>query len=99
MPVRRKDHHAQLLATPASRTRFVTRFGVSVLKVVATIDTPISHHGAARPEVKNSAVLDPARRARRIAGMNEIAIETTTMIQSRGMSRIAARAQYFRCSR
>ena len=34
-----------------------------MLKVVATIDTPISHHGAARPEVKNSAVLDPARRA------------------------------------
>ena len=38
---------------------FVTRFGVSVLNVVATIETPTSHHGAARPEVKNSAVLDP----------------------------------------
>ena len=44
---------------------------MSVLKVVATIDTPISHHGAARPEVKNSAVLDPARRASHTAGTNE----------------------------
>jgi len=31
-------------------------WGVSVLNVVATIEMPISHHGAARPEVKNSAV-------------------------------------------
>jgi hypothetical protein len=29
--------------------------------VVATIDTPMSHPEAERPEVKNSAVLDPAR--------------------------------------
>ena len=57
MPVSRNAHQAQLAATPPSRTRLVTRFGVSVLNVVATIDTPISHHGAARPEVKNSAVL------------------------------------------
>ena len=64
MPVSRNAHHSQLSATPRSRTRFVTRFGVSVLNVVATIETPISHHGAARPEVKNSAVLDPARRIR-----------------------------------
>jgi hypothetical protein len=54
-----------------------------VLKVVATIDTPINHHGADRPEVKNSAVLEPARLASRTAGRNEIAIETTTMTQSR----------------
>ena len=47
MPVSRKAHHTQLDATPPSRTRLVTRFGVSVLKVVATIDTPISHQGAA----------------------------------------------------
>jgi hypothetical protein len=61
----------------------VTRFGVSVLKVVATIDTPINHHGADRPEVKNSAVLEPARLASRTAGKNEIAIDKTTMTQSR----------------
>ena len=54
----------------------MTRFGVSVLKVVATIETPISHHGAERPEVKNSAVLDPARRASSTAGMKDTTIET-----------------------
>src|SRR5436309_8042375 len=82
MPVSRNAHHAQLFATPPSRTKFVTRFGVSVLNVVATIDTPISHHGAARPDVKNSAVLRPARPIRIIAGTNEMTMETTTMIQS-----------------
>ena len=82
MPVSRNAHHTQLPATPPSRTRLVTRFGVSVLKVVATIETPISHHGAARPEVKNSAVLDPARRASKTAGTNERTIETATMTQS-----------------
>src|SRR3954466_15300298 len=83
MPVSRNAHHAQLFATPPTRTKFVTRFGVSVLNVVATIDTPMSHHGAARPDVKNSAGLRPARRARRIAGKNEIAIEITTIAQSK----------------
>src|SRR5688572_5042484 len=88
MPVSRKDHQTQLFATPFSRTRLVTRLGVSVLKVVATIDTPTSHQGAARPEVKNSAVLDPARRARRIAGRNETQIEPTMMNQSSGTRRM-----------
>src|SRR5437867_7647134 len=83
MPVSRNDHHSQLFATPFSRTMLVTRFGVSVLNVVATIETPSSHHGAARPEVKNSAVLDPPRRARRTAGRNETAIDKATMTQSR----------------
>src|SRR5450759_1398773 len=82
MPVRRKAHQTQLDATPPSRTRFVTRLGVSVLKVVATIDTPISHHGAARPDVKNSAVLLPARRAIQSAGMNEATIDTATIVKS-----------------
>jgi hypothetical protein len=81
--VSRNAHHIQFDAMPPSRTRFVTRFGVSVLNVVATIDTPISHHGAARPEVKNSAVLDPARRASSSAGTKDSAMEATTMIQSR----------------
>src|SRR5205085_11923089 len=82
IPVRRNAHHAQLLATPPTRTKLVTKFGVSVLKVVATIDTPMSHHGAARPEVKNSAVLRPARLISMIAGAKEMAIETRTMSQS-----------------
>ena len=37
----------------------VTRFGVSLLNVVATIDRPASHHGTERPEAKNSDVLLP----------------------------------------
>jgi hypothetical protein len=57
-----------------------------VLNVVATIDTPMSHHGAARPEVKNSAVLDPARRASHRAGANEIATDAATMVQSSDVS-------------
>ena len=86
MPVSKNAHHAQFDATPPSRTRFVTRFGVSVLNVVATMETPISHHGAARPDVKNSEVLDPARRISRIAGTNDTTIETRTMVQSRVVS-------------
>src|SRR3954470_7068722 len=82
IPVSRNDHHSQFSATPRSRTRFVTRFGVSVLKVVATIETPTSHHGAARPEVKNSAVLDPARLAKKIAGRNEMTILMPMIVQS-----------------
>ena len=61
MPVSKNDHHNQLSATPFSRTMLVTKFGVSVLNVVATIEIPTSHHGAARPAVKNSSVLEPAR--------------------------------------
>jgi hypothetical protein len=38
---------------------------VSVLKVVATIEMPTSHQGAARPDVKNSVVLVPAAWRRR----------------------------------
>src|SRR5690349_9615635 len=87
MPVSRNAHHNQFPATPLVRTMFVTRFGVSVLNVVATIDTPMSHHGAARPDVKNSAVLEPARRASTTAGMNETTMESATMIQSRDVRR------------
>src|SRR5437762_11476324 len=90
MPVRRNAHQTQLAATPPTRTKLVTRFGVSVLNVVATMETPISHHGAARPEVKNSAVFCPARRAIHSAGIKETKIETATMIQSNEVSRTAA---------
>src|SRR5438105_13760807 len=83
MPVSRNAHHSQLFATPCSRTRFVTRLGVSVENVVATIEIPISHQDAARPDVKNSAVLDPARRARISAGAKQTTIDATTISQSR----------------
>ena len=49
---------------PSLRTMSVTRLGVSVLNVVATIETPISHHGADRPEAKNSVMFLLARRAK-----------------------------------
>src|SRR6266496_4441215 len=82
MPVKRNDHQSQLSATPFSRTILVTRFGVSVEKVVATIETPMSHHGADRPDVKNSAVFRPARLIRNTAGRNDTTIDTTTIAQS-----------------
>src|SRR5262249_44581230 len=91
MPVKRNDHQSQLSATPCSRTMFVTRLGVSVENVVATMETPTSHHGAALPDVKNSAVLFPARRKKKIAGRNEITTEAATIPQSRLVSCIAGR--------
>ena len=63
MPVSTKAHQTQLPATPEVRTMSVTRLGVSLLKVVATIDSPASHQGTARPDAKNSVVLLPPRRA------------------------------------
>ena len=48
-PVSAKAHQTQLPATPLRRTMSVTRLGVSLLKVVATMDRPASHQGTARP--------------------------------------------------
>ena len=61
----------------------VTRFGVSLLKVVATIDRPASHQGTARPEAKNSDVLLPARLPKNSAGTKQTSSEIRTMTQSR----------------
>ena len=72
MPVSRNDHQSQLSATPLSRTMLVTRFGVSVLKVVATIEMPTSHHGAARPDVKNFRCCSRRPCAKKIAGRKEM---------------------------
>ena len=58
----------QLPATPLRRTMSVTRFGVSLLNVVATIESPASHHGTERPDAKNSDVLLPARLPKNSAG-------------------------------
>ncbi len=55
---------------------------MSVLNVVATIDTPTSHQGAARPDVKNSDVLDPARRQKNNAGRNETPMLAAMITQS-----------------
>ncbi len=64
MPVMANAHQTQFWLTPSVRTRSVTRFGVSVEKVVATIDVPSSHQGNWRPDRKNSSVPPDARRAK-----------------------------------
>src|SRR6185437_10029200 len=63
-------------------TMSVTRFGVSLLNVVATIDRPASHHGTARPEAKNSVVLRPARRPKNSAGAKHRRSDARTTTQS-----------------
>jgi hypothetical protein len=78
----------------------VTRLGVSVLKVVATMEMPISHHGTARPEVKNSAVFFPARRAKKIAGRKQTARERAmirTSIEVRFMSGLRNSLRFAGC--
>jgi hypothetical protein len=40
----------------------VTKLGVSVEKVVATIEVPSNHQGIFRPDRKKEALLAPARR-------------------------------------
>ena len=77
-----KAHHTQLPATPLRRTMSVTRLGVSLLKVVATIESPASHQGTERPEAKNSEVLLPARFPKKSAGTKQIRRQTTAMTQS-----------------
>ena len=61
IPVNKNAHHLQLPETPCVRTISVTRLGVSVEKVVATIEIPNNHHGIFLPERKNSEELFPAR--------------------------------------
>ena len=61
-PPRAKHHQIQFPWIPCVRTNPVMRSGVSTEKEVATIEVPASHHGKLRPETKNSAVDEPARR-------------------------------------
>ena len=81
-PVSTKAHHTQFPATPLRRTMSVTRLGVSLLNVVATIESPASHQGTERPEAKNSEVLWPARFPKNSAGTKQIRRQTTAMTQS-----------------
>ena len=60
----------------------VTRFGVSLLNVVATMEKPASHHGTARPETKNSDVLLPARRPKKSDGAKQTMSVIAMTIQS-----------------
>src|SRR5207247_1459927 len=63
-PPKTKFHQSQLPAMPLRATSSVTARGVSVAKVVATMEVPASHQGRSRPERKNSSRSRPARRAR-----------------------------------
>src|SRR5690349_17284228 len=99
MPVSRNAHQLQFAATPPVRTKLVTRFGVSVLNVVATIEMPTSHHGAARPDVKNSVVLELARRQKNSAGRNEMMIDSamttrSAVLRCMGRLRYGSRATF-----
>src|SRR4029079_9227927 len=85
-PVSTIAHHCQLPATPYCRTCCVTQLGVSLLKVVATMERPASHQGTDRPEAKNSDVLLPARFPKNSAGTKQIRMVNPTMTQSRGSS-------------
>jgi hypothetical protein len=57
-----------------------------VENVVATIEAPVSHRDADPPDVRNSAVLKPDRRARIRAGMKGMIVRAATMNQSRFVS-------------
>ena len=60
IPVNKNAHQVQFPATPFLRTKSVTRFGVSVEKVVATMLMPKSHQGIFLPAKKNDFVSWPA---------------------------------------
>src|SRR6188472_3183031 len=85
-PLSTNAHHCQLPATPYCRTCCVTQFGVSLLKVVATIERPASHQGTDRPDAKNSEVLLPARLPKNSAGTKQMSSDAMTMTQSRRTS-------------
>ncbi len=86
IPVKRNAHQTQFPATPFLRTMSVTRFGVSVENVVATIEKPSSHHGMVRPERKNAEELLPACRAHVMPMTRARAKNPTTNIQSNDVS-------------
>ena len=89
MPVNRKAHQTQFPETPLVLTISVTRLGVSVEKVVATIEVPSNHHGRLRPERKNDSELPPARRLTNMPIAREVKMKPPTMAQSTQFSCIA----------
>jgi hypothetical protein len=61
---------------------------VSLLKVVATIESPASHQGTERPEAKNSEVFLDDLFPKKSAGAKQMATAMNAMIQSSAVSRI-----------
>jgi hypothetical protein len=60
----------------------VTRLGVSLLNVVATMESPASHHGTERPDAKNSEVFLDDRLPKKSAGAKQITTARIAIIQS-----------------
>ena len=57
-PVKRNAHHTQFPETPLFLTISVTKLGVSVENVVATIEIPNNHQGMFLPDKKYSLELE-----------------------------------------
>ena len=72
IPVSKNAHHPQLPDTPSLLTRSVTKLGVSVENVVATILIPKSHQGIFRPAKKKDLLSSPAFLEAQIPTANEI---------------------------
>ena len=83
MPVIRKAHQPQFPETPFCLTKSVTRFGVSVENVVATILIPSNHHGIFRPARKKDFISSPAFLEALIPTPNEIRKKAPIIDQSR----------------
>jgi hypothetical protein len=58
---------------------------VSAANVVATIETPINHQGALRPDAKNSDKFLPDRLPKNNAGKKQIANDKIKTTQSNGI--------------
>src|SRR5690554_1248769 len=82
IPVSKNTHHAQFPLTPFCLTISVTKLGVSVENVVATMDTPSNHQGIFRPDKKYSAELFPDCLDTHIPINNVIESMATTIAQS-----------------
>src|SRR5213596_3955372 len=95
MPVTAKAHQTQFCATPPVRTRSVTRFGVSVENVVATSDTPSSHHDSRRPDRKNSARPELARRVTARPTATHTSPYSASTIQSQQIGRASCRERVY----
>jgi hypothetical protein len=55
--VKRNDHQNQFCQMPGSLIQEITTIGVSIERVVATIDVPRSHQGRFCPETKYDSML------------------------------------------
>src|SRR5665213_1447968 len=92
IPLAAMFHHSQFPAIPFCATNPVTASGVSTANVVATIEVPVSHHGALRPERKYSPMFFPLPRANHSPIPRLIAKNATMTAMSRGLSAMAVRS-------